>query len=167
VILIQQTQGGLANRSGKVLESSIQNLFQQHGFAEVPYKLWKKNPFLYSTELLLRDVPYTSIYGHQGKTEFLARSQRLNLELRIECKWQQSSGSVDEKFPYLYLNCIFAMPENSIAIIVDGGGAKPASISWLKNAALKRHLIPLEMPDKDIKVHSLMEFMAWANKNLR
>lgn len=165
--MIQQTQGGLANRSGKVLESSIQNLFHQHGFAEVSYKLWKEHPSRYGTELLLRDAPYTSIYGHQGKTEFLALSQRLNLELRIECKWQQSSGSVDEKFPYLYLNCIFAMPENNIAIVVDGGGAKPAAISWLKNAALKRHLIPPEMPDKNIKVQSLSEFMAWANKNLR
>jgi hypothetical protein len=31
----------------------------------------------------------------------------------IECKWQQVSGSVDEKLPYLYLNCIEAMPEKN------------------------------------------------------
>ena len=56
-------------------------------------------------DLLVRRVPYQSIYGHRGVTEFLAVSASRGLAVRIECKWQQSQGSVDEKFPYLYLNC--------------------------------------------------------------
>jgi hypothetical protein len=50
------------------------------------------------------------------------------LEIGIECKWQRISGSVDEKFPYAYLNCIEAMPERDIIIVVDGGGAKQGAV---------------------------------------
>jgi hypothetical protein len=160
-------QGGLANRSGKVLEATIVSLFTQHNFNEVPYRKWLKSPDNFGDDILLRDVPYTSIYGHNGKTEFLARSKRLSLDVRIECKWQQSPGSVDEKFPYLYLNCIFAMPEDFIIIVLDGGGAKPTAVAWLKNAATTRHLIPEEKTHKKVLVFTLTEFIIWANCALR
>jgi hypothetical protein len=126
-----------------------------------------KDPSAYSKELLLTDAPYTSIYGHQGKTEFLLQSKRLNRSTRIECKWQQSSGSVDEKFRYLYLNCVFAMPENEVVIVLDGRGAKPAAVAWLRNAAATRHLIPHEMQEKTINVFTLAELMGWANRLVR
>jgi len=161
------SQGGFANKSGRVLEAAVISLFTQHGFQELPFRTWSKSPQSYGEDILIRDVPYTSIYGHNGKTEFLAHSTRLSLTVRIECKWQQSSGSVDEKFPYLYLNCIFAMPENFIIIVLDGGGAKPSAVSWLKNAAATRHLIPDDMPQKKILVFTLAEFMIWANLALR
>ena len=158
---------GYANKSGKVLEATVISLFRQHGFQEVPFRVWSKSPQSYGPDILLRDVPYTSIYGHKGKTEFLAQSTRLSLAVRIECKWQQSSGSVDEKFPYLYLNCIFAMPEDFIIIVLDGGGAKPLAVSWLKNAAETRHLVPDNKPQKKILVFTLAEFIIWANRALR
>lgn len=161
------SQGGFANKSGRVLEATVITLFKQHGFEEVSYRAWAKAPYLYGEELLLRDAPYVSIYGHNAKTEFLAQSKRLSLTVRIECKWQQSFGSVDEKFPYLYLNCIFAMPEDFIIVVIDGGGAKPSAVSWLKESASKRLLIPPEKEKKKIVVFSLVEFMAWANRALR
>ena len=161
------TQGGLANKSGRVLEGTVISLFEQHGFQVVSYRAWVKAPHLYSEELLLRDVPYISIYGHNAKTEFLVQSKRLSLTVRIECKWQQVFGSVDEKFPYLYLNCIFAMPEDFIIIVLDGGGAKPSAVSWLKNAAATRQLIPADKGEKKVVVLSLAEFLGWANRALR
>jgi len=161
------TQGGLANKSGRVLEEIVVSLFEQHRFQVVSYRAWVKAPHLYGEELLLRDAPYISIYGHKAKTEFLVQSKRLSLIVRIECKWQQVFGSVDEKFPYLYLNCIFAMPEDFIIIVVDGGGAKPSAVSWLKNAAATRQLIPADKGGKKVVVFTLAEFMAWANRALR
>ncbi len=70
------------------------------------------------------NVPFTTIYQHGGNTEFRLISERYNMDIRIECKWQQVAGSVDEKLPYLYLNCIEAMPEKHIIIIIDGDGWK-------------------------------------------
>jgi hypothetical protein len=127
------------------------------------YRVWKKNPAKYAEEILLKNVPYETIYGHKGNTEFLLKSKEYNREIRIECKWQQSPGSVDEKFPYLYLNCIESMPEDDIIVIVDGNGYKEGALNWLKSAiSTKKYQIGL---DKNITILNLSEFIIWANKN--
>lgn len=161
------TQGGLANKQGRVLESTVVSVFTAHGLREVPYRKWNKSPQAFGDEVLIRGMPYKSIYGHDGKTEFLAISKRLNMKVRIECKWQQSSGSVDEKFPYLYLNCVYAMPEDHIIIIIDGGGAKEAAVRWLRKAAEERQLTDITNSHKRIQVLSLTEFIVWGNTALR
>jgi len=61
------------------------------------------------------------------------------LQIRIECKWQQVKGSVDEKLPYLYLNTIEAMPENTIMILIDGAGWKTGAVKWLKDAVQQKN----------------------------
>ncbi|BAU64345.1 hypothetical protein STA3757_17170 [Stanieria sp. NIES-3757] len=161
------TQGGTANRQGKILEKTIIPTFEARGFDVIQYSDWSKKKDKYGTELLLKHVPYTTIYGHQGYTEFLARSERYSLNHRIECKWQQSSGSVDEKFPYLYLNCIEAMPEQNIIIITGGGGMKEGVIRWLKRVVLERRYLPDGVEEKNINIFSLEEFILWANKILQ
>ena len=141
--------------------------FESKGFEVEMYRKWLKKPEKYGKELLLRNVPYETIYGHNGNTEFLIISQAYNLEIRIECKWQQSSGSVDEKFPYLYLNCIEKMPEPTIIIIVDGGGAKPGAVEWLKSAAISSRYWKDDKPQKEILVMDLTSFISWANNTFR
>ena len=161
------TQGGTANRQGRVLENTIIPTFEARGFEIVKYSNWKKKPDKYGSELLLKHVPYTTIYGHRGYTEFLAQSKGYNLNHRIECKWQQSSGSVDEKFPYLYLNCIEAMPEPNIIIIAGGGGMKEGAIPWLKKVVLERRYLPVGAIEKNIQVFSIEEFLLWANQTFK
>lgn len=162
-----KTQGGAANHQGRILEKTVVPTLESHGFEVVAYSAWRKNPGNYGTELLLKHVPYTTIYNQKGFTEFLVKSERFGLNVRIECKWQQSSGSVDEKLPYLYLNCIETMPETDIIIIAGGGGMKPGAIPWLKDAVRQRKYVSSEMPRKNIQVFSIEEFMTWANKTLR
>ncbi len=161
------TQGGTANQQGSILEKTIIPTFEARGFEIVKHSDWKKKPNKYGTELLLKHVPYTTIYGHPGYTEFLAKSKRYSLNHRIECKWQQSSGSVDEKFPYLYLNCIEAMPETDIIIIAGGGGMKKGAIPWLKGVVSKRRYLTSGATQKSIQVFSLEEFILWANQTLK
>ena len=160
-------QGGLANSSGNTLERMVIATFESKGFEVEMYRKWIKKPERYGSELLLRNVPYETIYGHNGNTEFLILSQVYNLEIRIECKWQQSSGSVDEKFPYLYLNCIEKMPESTIIIIVDGGGAKLGAVEWLRLAAKSSRYWKDDKPQKEILVMNLQEFIVWANITFR
>ena len=161
-----ESRGGSANRQGRVLEQTVIPTFVAHGFEVVPYSRWSKYPDRYGHDLLLKHVPYTTIYGHNGFSEFMATSQRLALAVRIECKWQQSSGSVDEKFPYLYLNCVEALPENDILVVVGGGGFKAGAVEWFKKAVEERRFLP---PDslKNISVLTLDEFLQWANRTLR
>jgi hypothetical protein len=161
------TQGATANSQGKVLESTIIPTFEHRGFEVVAYSKWAKATQAFGEELLLKHVPYTTIYGHPGYTEFLVKSQRYGLNTRIECKWQQSSGSVDEKFPYLYLNCIEAMPEDDIIIVAGGGGMKQGSIPWLKQAVSKQLYVTASTSQKRIQVLTLDEFLRWANRTLK
>ena len=107
------------------------------------------------------------MYHHDGNTEFLLKSKKFDCEIRIECKWQQSNGSVDEKFPYLYLNCIEAMPEKEIVIIVDGGGAKVGAITWLQETVKSKKYTSDYNNDKIIHVFSLAEFIKCPNIRFR
>lgn len=156
-------QGTKSNVSGAQLENAIKQVLIQKGFQVVKYKNYLTNPSYFKEELLLEDVPYTSIYGHKGKTEFLLISKKYNLQIRIECKWQQTPGSVDEKLPYLYLNAIEAMPEKTILLIVDGDGWKKGSIQWLEEAIKSKKYIKFGN-EKEIFLLDLKKFFSWANK---
>lgn len=155
-----QAQGTTANHHGHTLEETVLRVFTRYGF-----RICKARDYHGEEgDILLRDVPYTSIYGHTGKTEFVALSTSRQMRIRIECKWQQSTGSVDEKFPYLYLNCIYAMPEPEIILLIDGGGYKQGALDWIRRAVQKR--LFQETREKDIRVCNLGEFIAFINRRL-
>ena len=153
------SQGGLASNQGGRLEDLVKAVLMKHGFKSLPYSEYIKNPEKYGKELLLTNKPYRSIYGHNGKTEFFLISKKYNLEILIECKWQQSNGSVDEKLPYLYLNCIEALPEKQIIIVIDGDGWKKGAIQWLRDAVIEQKYFKLPANSKIINVFDLKEFM--------
>lgn len=156
-----------STKSGSVLEGTVINSLSLHGFQVVKYSDWIKKPHLYGKELLLKNVPYDTIYGHKGRTEFLLVSERFNKKIRIECKWQQISGSVDEKLPYLYLSAIEKMTEDEIIILYGGNGFKVGAIQWLKDSVSKRRYISDPNHSRKINVMNVEEFMAWANKVFR
>ena len=93
----------------------------------------------------------------------MAPIDRNSQRIRIECKWQQSAGSVDEKLPYLYLNTIEAMPEKDIMILIDGDGFKTGAKEWLRNAVKEKLYTTEENSDTNVMVFSLAEFFTWAN----
>lgn len=160
-------KGRKTNITGSQLEKAVQTVLLEKGFEIEMYRKWKANTDSYGKELLLKNVPFTTIYGHRGNTEFLLLSEKYNLKIRIECKWQQSSGSVDEKLPYLYLNTIEAMPEKDIMILIDGDGFKPGAKIWLKNAIEQKLYTSEENCDINIRVFSLTEFFTWANNTFQ
>lgn len=157
-------KGTKSNVSGNQLEIAVKTVLTGKGFELVKYREWEENPEKHGEELLCSNVPFTTVYEHKGNTEFLLISKKYDLRIRIECKWQQVSGSVDEKLPYLYLNTIEAMPEKSIMILIDGAGWKTGAIKWLKDAVLEKKYTTEENNDKDIMVFNLTEFFTWANK---
>ena len=161
------SQGGLANKSGSVLEGIVKGALAPHGFNVVQNRDLSKVPKNEQDELLIQNAPYTTLYGSKGKTEFLLKSKKYGLEVRIECKWQQSAGSVDEKLPHLYLSAIDAMPENNVIILIDGDGFRDGAITWLRNAVNNRLYIPDEKRLKNVMVMNATEFMTWANNTFR
>lgn len=160
-------QGVQANKTGNVLEQLVIGTLAAHGFDSITFSKYTKNPAKYGKELLLRNVPYTTIYNGRGYTEFLLLSEKFNLEIRIECKWQQKSGSVDEKLAYVYLSCIEAIPEDNIIILIDGAGFREGAIKWIKDVAEQRKFIPDNKPNKNVKIMNSTEFLTWCNETFR
>ncbi|MBC8196914.1 MAG: 4-diphosphocytidyl-2C-methyl-D-erythritol kinase [Candidatus Marinimicrobia bacterium] len=156
-------KGRKTNISGTQLEKAVQTVLIEKGFEIEMYSKWIKNIKNYGNEILLKNAPFKTIYQHKGRTEFLLLSKKYSLKIRIECKWQQSMGSVDEKLPYLYLNTIEAMPEKDIIILIDGDGFKPGAKDWLRDAVKRKKYTTIKNNDTNILVFSLAEFFTWAN----
>lgn len=160
-------KGRKTNITGNQLEVAVQTVLSNKGFEIEMYRKWEKNKENYGKELLLKNVPFTTIYGHGGNTEFLLISEKHKIRMRIECKWQQSAGSVDEKLPYLYLNTIEAMPEKNIMILIDGDGFKTGAKTWLRNAVKEKLYTTDKNNDTEVLVFSLAEFFTWANNTFQ
>lgn len=161
---ISPAQDRVAPTQEKVLENTVISALIGRGFTVVPYSSWILDPGRYDKELVLQRVPYTTIYGHRGFTDFLVRSEKHNLKVRVECHWQQSSGSVDEKLPYLYLNSVYAIQEQDIILVIGGGGLKAGAVKWLRKA-VQKHLFQDEelRHQKNIRINSIEEFLTWVN----
>lgn len=122
------TQGAMANKNGRTVENMMIPLFEASGFKIVKPKEVKSN---IGKRYVIKNAPYRTIYDHPGKTEFVIVDGERSI--RIESKYQSSSGSVDEKFPYMFLNAIYSYPEKEVIFVVDGGGYKIGGKEWLKN----------------------------------
>jgi hypothetical protein len=156
-------RGNKTNITGNQLETAVETVLSGKGFEIFNYRSWEKQPLKFSKEVLLKNAPYTTSYGHNGNTEFLLLSEKYNMRIRIECKWQQVAGSVDEKLPYLYLNAIETMPEDVIIILIDGAGWKQGALKWLKEAVKNKLYTTPQNIHKEIMVFNLTEFFTWAN----
>ena len=58
------------------------------------------------------------------------------------------------------------MPEPTVFILVDDGGAKAGAVRWLQQAAASGRYKPLDV-HKEIQVMDLAAFVAWAHRTLR
>ena len=159
------TQGGKAVTSGSVLESTVEGTLQGHGYFQVGENVPKKQrqDELISAGLLpkryARQVYVgAGIYGTDLYVDFYILGAKVfACGLIVECKWQQTGGSVDEKLPYVNLNIQQCYPVPAI-VVIDGGGMKPGAIDWLTEQ--------VESNPNLIAVHTLANFIIWANQNL-
>ncbi len=129
------SSGAKANRTGNKLEIFAQQGLLGCGYAE----FWNHKRQIFANRKLLggkqfaKQVPVgDTIYETERKCDFLIiNRQKFPDALIIECKWQQSKGSVDEKYPFLLYNIIrTGIPT---VVLLDGGGYKPAALKWLKS----------------------------------
>jgi hypothetical protein len=149
-------QGGTtANYTGTVLEKYAISRLEERGYTYIlPDKFMPsrilKQPF-YTRKFTIGK----SIYGTKQICDFiLYHPHKWPNNLVIECKWQQSGGSVDEKFPYLVLN-ITMKYETPTIILLDGNGYKKGAETWLRKEAGNGNLK---------HVFNMTEFSTWANK---
>lgn len=155
------TQGGRANKSGKILESNIEAILKGHNYFQVGNHIQKE--FLLNAALLPKRYGKevyigTGIYHTELKVDFyVIGSPAISSGFIVECKWQESGGSVDEKFPYLNMNIQSSYPAPTI-IVMGGEGMREGASNWLKARVNDNPNL--------LAVFSLDRFIAWANKNL-
>jgi hypothetical protein len=148
-------QGGTtATRTGKRLEEFITHSLEETNYTFIERRKWKTARYLdqpiYTRQLYLGK----SIYGSDVYGDFvLFHPEKHPDGLVIESKWQQVSGSVDEKLPFLVQNIKEKFPINAI-IIIDGGGFKRGAIEWVRS----------QIGGRLINVFSMSDFQKWVNK---
>ena len=134
-------QGTKANKSGTRLEDKVEKIILDN-LTVVSRKYSKTKD---RKNVLLKHVPYTNIYGStRCRSEFVLC--HLDRKIRIECKFQESAGSVDEKLPYLYMNFTQSIPEEEAIIVIEGNGFKKGAKEWLRKkcAGTKVSVMSLE-----------------------
>ncbi len=131
--------GTRANRTGVELENFVANRLE-----ELDYQFVPSNRF-HASSILERPI-YTTQYNIGNSIYEKPRYVDLILyhpikfpnELAIQCKWQSSGGSVDEKYPFEVLSIAYNQVDT--IIILDGGGYSDGARDWLINQAGKGNL---------------------------
>ena len=71
--------------------------------------------------------------------------------LIVESKWQDVSGTADEKFPYLVANIRHCYPLPTV-VVASGNGARPGAIAWLRSRVDGTQFVA---------VQSIEDFVSW------
>ena len=151
----ERNQGGNANYTGDILEKFIQDRLHEKGYKYVARDKFEAAKYIgqpiYSKQFFVGE----SIYGNNLFCDFiLYHPDKHKTGLIIEAKWQQSRGSVDEKYPYLILNINMKYPYDTV-LLLDGGGYTKGAEKWIRG----------QVGNKLKKVFNMSEFQIWANKN--
>ena len=128
------------NRTGSRLEQSVEELLVQAGYDPV-----SSAPLFFALRemeqpIYARQCPTgRDIYGKRRRVDFiLYHSRKWPDSLVIQCKWQASSGSVEDKYPFEVLS--IQLDGYPAIILLDGGGYTVGAAQWLKGQAGKNQL---------------------------
>lgn len=151
-ILPTQQQGRQANSNGRAFEDLIAQRLRSKGYQPLTMlpDAFEQPFFIYQ----LRGR-FTSIYGSPMRVDFFAwHPMKYPNGLVIECKYQETAGSADEKFPYT-IACLRKTGSPAILLLI-GQGAKRCAVDWC-----------LQQQDDRLMVFKDLEsFMKSANRDL-
>lgn len=90
---------------------------------------------------IYEEVPLgTTIIGKQRRVDLLALHPASSVALAVECKYQESSGTVDEKIPYA-LQDLQAMRTPGV-IVYAGAGFSEGVLHFLQCSELAAYCLP-------------------------
>ena len=129
------SSGKRATIRGGRLESNIASELEMLGYERIwPPSLIFAMKDMGQPVYAQQVVVGSDIYGKKHHVDFLLFNPMKHPNgLVIECKWQSSSGSVEEKFPFLVAN--INKGTYDAIIILDGGGYTPGAERWLRGMA--------------------------------
>ncbi len=131
------SSGQKATKTGNRLEKFVEEALRERDYTE----FWNHKAHAFENRKAIGGKQYLkqlpigpTIYNTVRKCDFLVINRAIFADdLIIECKWQQSSGSVDEKYPLLLFNILkTGIPT---VVLLDGGGYKASAMKWLREQA--------------------------------
>ena len=129
-----------ANRSGQRLEAFIADVLNERDYLFVPSVRFFPARELAQPIYTRQCEIGKDIYGKKRRVDLILYHPRLYPTcLVIQCKWQASTGSVEEKYAFEVLS--IAQNEFDTIIILDGGGYSDGAKQWLVNQAGKNRLL--------------------------
>ncbi len=133
-------KGTGANRSGGRLEDFVADILDERGYRFIPRERFFPSRELEQPVFTRQYEMGKDIYGKKRRVDAILYHPRLWPDcLVIQSKWQASSGSVEEKYPYEVLS--IAQNEFDTIIVLDGGGYTAGAKQWLVNQAGKNRLL--------------------------
>jgi hypothetical protein len=119
------TQAQAICSSGQLFESQIKATLERAGYTHVDKSKTLDTPYFYHQYT----TNYKSMYGKRMRSDFYCvHPTKYPDGLLIEVKYQGTTGSTDEKFPYLVMS-LKALDVPSI-LVLEGGGATRSAIDW-------------------------------------
>lgn len=104
------------------------------------------------------NYPHSSLYGTPGRKEgYIVAGDEAYI---MEAKYQDSSGSVDEKLPYIWMAFLASPVPNWLAVL-DGNYWSKDARALRGKAWLKQQAVP---EGREFHVFSRTEFINWAHK---
>lgn len=125
------------NQNGTILENQIGSLLDSKGYARVHImpEITTQYPWYIS-----QHRKYRTIYDTQMRLDYyLFHPSKWPDNLAVECKWQSSPGTVDEKIPYTVLN-MKALPVPS-ALFMAGGGYRRQAVEYAKSKKTENFVV--------------------------
>lgn len=121
-------------RTGDKLESFIEHLLKETDYQETSSSAFENGQEMLHPAYAKQFQIGETIYGSKRYVDFIIfHPERWPKCLVLEAKWQQTSGSVDEKLPYL-VECI-KHSKYPTAIVLDGKGYREGARNWLHGKA--------------------------------
>jgi len=131
-------QGQKACHTGRMLEKIVESMLDTAGFERMNNIEAKKQIEAGETNKKWYASQYKGLIGEYGVpvvVDFIVYSPiEFRTGLVIEVKYQKVGGSVDEKYPYVFLNFRKWFKEGiNTALFMEGGGYRQCALDWCKN----------------------------------
>jgi hypothetical protein len=133
------SNGGTANNRGRMFERAVGELLEETYQKVSAKKFFPMIPIgqpIFASQCQAT----TDVYGKKRRVDYiLFHPRRWQSCLVIQCKWQASSGSVEEKYPFE----VMSIEANGYPTIIahDGGGYSAGAEEWLRAQAGKGNLL--------------------------
>ena len=135
-------------KDDRPLHSAVLQWLSQHHYEAVPAERFEAAKIL-GQRIFARELPLgKGIYDTDLTCDFaISHPDATGGDVLVECHWQESSGSTDEKYPYFVKNIENRYPTGvRVIILLGGGGYRQGAMDWLRSQVGNRlrHVVTLD-----------------------